>query len=482
MKKRSILGLMASCALSLAMTASATDWTAGTGAWEDAANWSGGLPSSTVSAQVINGGTANSTGAVNAVSYFTVGSDSGSGTVNISTGKLTAAHSTYLGNKGAGMINVTGGAAFSGQWVGIGLNDGGSGHLSVAGSEDSKVDTYAGFSIGYSSSGSVAIDQGKVTANGGTDTYVGQAAGGIGTLSLTNGGRFYGGGMKVGDNASATGTINLDDGGYISVGYYIRVGVYGTGTVVQTGGILHCGASNAGLSLGGYDGSFGSYTISGGLLDVKTSSTDGSNGFRLGGWNDTYDAAGTFKIIGSAATITMENYNQSSSGTLVTEIGTNGISVIDVNGSDSNGVANLDGTFEVVDSGADYGTYTILVASNGVSGTFDTLVFPNSEWGVVYGSNAVTVIHRKTEIISLKPVAGDVVEMLFECPSLELAYPLVKTDLVLGGSWADVGHSIDGSEPFITTNLSYSTVVSGTTNKIYLKATTPSAFFGIGEQ
>jgi len=399
MKKRSILGLTASSALLLAMTASATDWTAGTGAWETAGNWSAGLPSGTVSGQVINGGTANSTGAGNGVSYFTVGSGSGSGTVNLSAGDLTASHSTYLGNGGTGTINVTGGAAFSGQWVGIGLNSGGSGHLSVSGSADSKVDTYAGLTIGHSSSGSVAIDQGKITANGGTDTYIGQNAGGAGTLSLSNGGRFYGAGMRVGDNASATGTINLDDGGYLSVSYYIRLGVYGSGTIVQTGGILHCGASNAGLSLGGYNGSSGSYTISGGTMDLQTSSTDGSNGLRLGGWNDSYNAAGTFTIIGSDATITMENYNQSSSGTLVTEIDGTGISLIDVNGTGGNGVANLDGVFNIVDSGVANGTYDIIAATT-INGDFDSVTVGGvdidtlSDWSYAIngGTLSVTVI------------------------------------------------------------------------------------------
>jgi len=494
MKKRNMLWLGVVFAFLLVPGALAIDWDGGGGTdtdWSNATNWVGDVePDAATSAAVVGGYVASITETNEACKYFSLGNATGNGTLNMSAGDMTFSASAYIGQHGgAGTINLSGGA-MDAQFFGIGFTDG-DGVVNLTGS-NTTLDVSNGLDIGYwgdagTASGTLAIDGGKVTTHGGSDTYVAHNADTFGMLSLTNGGRLYTGGLKVAAHARANGTINLEDDGYLSVPYYMYVGQTGTGTVIQTGGILHCGSASSkwasGLAIGGYNGSTGSYTISGGLLDVQTAGTNGASGFRLGGWSDAYDGAGTLTVVGSGATITLENYNQFSSGTLVAEIGTNGISVIDVNGTnDNNGVANLDGTFEVVDSGAAYGAYTILVASNRVSGTFDAVVFPNSEWGIDYGSNAVTVIHSPVEIISLKPVAGDVLEMVFDCPSPDLAHPLVKTDLVYGGSWVNVGHSIDGSEPFITTNLSYSTAVSGTTNKIYLQATAPSAFFGIGEQ
>jgi len=399
MKMGNILGLTALCALSLAMVASATDWTAGTGAWETAGNWNAGLPSSTVSGAIINGGTAQSTAAGNAVKYFTVGSGSGNGTLNISAGKLTAAASTYIANGGTGTINVSGGAAMDAQFMGVGFGAGGTGHLSVSGSASSIVDVYNGLTIGYNGVGSVTIDQGKITTHGGADTYIGRNAGSDGTLTLKNGGRLYTGGLRMADNANATATINVEPGGYLSIPYYLYAGYNGTASIVQTGGDIVVGGSSSGLAIAGYNGSTGSYTISGGTLAASTSATDGSGAFRLGGWSDSYTGAGTFTVVGSDATISMENYNQSSSGTLVTEIDGTGISLIDVNGTGGNGIANLDGVFNIVDSGAANGTYDIITATT-INGDFDSVTvggvdidtLPDWSYAINGGTLSVTVI------------------------------------------------------------------------------------------
>ena len=86
-----------------------------------------------------------------------------------------------------------------------------------------------------------------------------------------------------------------------------------------------------------------------------------------------------------------------------------------------------------------------------------------------------------TGIISFNMVSGNVAEMVFESPSPSLYRPLKRTDLVFD-SWGVVMHSTNAVGGFVETNLSYSAPVSGNTNKIYLQANDPAAFFGIGER
>ena len=80
-------------------------------------------------------------------------------------------------------------------------------------------------------------------------------------------------------------------------------------------------------------------------------------------------------------------------------------------------------------------------------------------------------------IISLSTFAGNVFEMVVDCPTPWTSYPKAKSDLVVG-TWDSIGHSTNSSGPFTTNNLGN---VPGTTT-IYLESTGDTAFFGIGEE
>ena len=484
MKRRNIVSLTVLCVLSLAVTASATEWTAGTGAWENPANWDEGVPGLADNAQIENGGTAQSTGPTNAARYLTVGSAAGDGTIDLSGGDLTVDQSTYLGNGGGtGTINVSGGAVYNAQYMYIGSSSGATGYLTVSGTSSELVVTNR-VDVSSNGDGELVIDDGGKVSVESVGVYMCVGHGTVGMITITNGGSMFASALRMAwwDNQA---TINL--AGDLDVPYETYIGGYGTGTLNQVSGTFSCGHADStsayGLYIGAYAGGVGSYTISGGTLIALTGAyTDGQGGLSVGGWADT-DLDATFKVVGNGATITVENYNQFYKGTLVAEIDTTGISVINVSSPDStNGVANLSGTFEVVDSGAAEGIYTILVASNGVNGTFDTVFLPSSEWGIEYGSNTVSVIHTAVKSISLTSTgSGSEVKMVFDAPTPSAVYPYKKTNLVFDPSWVSVPHSDVSGGTYVETNLSYSTPVSGTANKIYLKTTNDVAFFGIGQ-
>ena len=90
------------------------------------------------------------------------------------------------------------------------------------------------------------------------------------------------------------------------------------------------------------------------------------------------------------------------------------------------------------------------------------------------------VIHPAT-IVSLSVFSTNVMRMVVDAPDAAINYyPQTVEDLVVG-TWTNAAHSIDGSEPFVVTNLSYS-AADGTNEVIYVHADEAKGFFGIGEQ
>lgn len=99
-------------------------------------------------------------------------------------------------------------------------------------------------------------------------------------------------------------------------------------------------------------------------------------------------------------------------------------------------------------------------------------------FALAYGNGKISA--PVSRIISLKPVAGNVMEMVVNTTDTSATYPQSTTNLVTG-SFAGVAHSSDGVAPFTVTNLSYSTA-AGSNIVIYVDATDSAKFFGIGAQ
>lgn len=81
--------------------------------------------------------------------------------------------------------------------------------------------------------------------------------------------------------------------------------------------------------------------------------------------------------------------------------------------------------------------------------------------------------------LSVSSLSDNVLEITVDLPGPSSLYSLLSATNLTDGVWVNVPHSDDGINPFITTNLSYSTVVGSTTNTIYVQADDATRFFGI---
>ncbi len=91
---------------------------------------------------------------------------------------------------------------------------------------------------------------------------------------------------------------------------------------------------------------------------------------------------------------------------------------------------------------------------------------------------------RPATILSVSAVSGDVLRMVVDAPGAGHSYyPKSTPDLIIG-TWAGVGHSTNGSDPFVVTNLDYVSEydATGTNKVIYVQATNAAGFFGIGDE
>lgn len=96
-----------------------------------------------------------------------------------------------------------------------------------------------------------------------------------------------------------------------------------------------------------------------------------------------------------------------------------------------------------------------------------------------YGEVFIDLIAQPT-IVSWSQISSNVMKMVIDAPSSMDRYSLQsKADLVVG-PWGSVAHSDDGVNPFVVTNLSYSTTdATGTNEVIYLQSTDAQKFFNI---
>lgn len=90
----------------------------------------------------------------------------------------------------------------------------------------------------------------------------------------------------------------------------------------------------------------------------------------------------------------------------------------------------------------------------------------------------LTVVYRPgSEIVGAEAVSGGQMKLTVNVGGTADSYSLLGTD-DLTGSWAAVPHSDDGVNPFVVTNLGYSTS-DGSNLVIYVETTNSSGFFGI---
>lgn len=291
----------------------------------------------------VSGGTWTNNGAALAVGGNSNASAGGTGTLNLSAGGTIANNNELwvgVGTGSVGTMNVSGGTINQAQWIAVGRS-GGTGTLNMSGGTLNKTVNGGSASI-IGASGTGTFNQtgglfniasgetwigetttGSWVMSGGTATlqalFLGQNGGGNGTLTLQNaasgltGALTNGGGaesitattMILGNNATATGKVNLD-GGTLAVNSVAKG--TGTGTFNFNGGTLRArintgtfmgGLTNAFIKSGGaiIDSNGNAITITQSLLtDVASTggglTKQGANNLTLNGAN-TYTGATT---------------------------------------------------------------------------------------------------------------------------------------------------------------------------------------------
>jgi T5SS/PEP-CTERM-associated repeat protein len=188
------LAVCASPTLALAAEClSETNWIGTTGSWFVAANWDHGVPTAGIGAQISNGGTAqvNNSGAV--ACDLTVGyNPTESGTVSVDGGSLAVNQEAEIGAFGTGTLMVRNGGSVTAQF------------LTIAALVQGSV----------SSVGTVSVDGARSAFTASSGVYVGGdpgGAGGIGLLTVTNGGTASATSVYVFPSGTLTGnaTVNI---------------------------------------------------------------------------------------------------------------------------------------------------------------------------------------------------------------------------------------------------------------------------------
>ncbi len=203
-------------------------WNAGTGNWNTDSYWGGYEPTSSDSAHINNGGTAQVTYSGEVASSVTLGSAAGeSGSLQVVAGNLSVGSLT-AGRYGTGSITQSNGAITINTSLNLGQYDGSSGSYNLSGGSLSGVWEYIGFS-----------GPAEFIHSGGTN-----AATRISVGLSTNGASY---------TLSGTGSVNCED-------MLIAGNLNGQGTFAQTGGTNTVTDT---LTVAGTTGANGEYSLSG---------------------------------------------------------------------------------------------------------------------------------------------------------------------------------------------------------------------------
>ncbi|MBL9131855.1 MAG: autotransporter-associated beta strand repeat-containing protein, partial [Verrucomicrobiaceae bacterium] len=309
----------------------------GTGDWTQAANWTGGLPSSGTNATISNGGTATLAGIGAAANLF-IGS-ANTGTLSIVTGgSLSVASTTLIGSgSGTGFANISGGTwdtagdFFTGYFR--------PGSLGVTGGAV----TVGGNSyVAYSSNSGATISNGTWTTSGALYVGVDAGLGGAGILSI-NGGTVTALTVPLATDLGSTGTVNLN-GGVLATTQILESNGAGGGFLNFNGGTLRATASAASL-LDSFETGDVQLLAGGGTIDT--------NGFAAGISTALQGAGGLTKQ--GAGRLTLSG-SSTYAGTTLVSAGT-----LNVTGSISGGdditvqpAATLSGTGNISASAGNY--------------------------------------------------------------------------------------------------------------------------------
>ncbi len=338
---------------------------------------------------------------------------SSSGTLNMNvgvfnvTGSGNGEHELIVGNNGTGVLNVNNGAdvnvsGFVGD-TSIGNHATGVGTVTVNGAGSTWYSDWT-LQVGLEGRGTITIKNGGSYT--GSITAIGVMAEATGTVIVTGSGSTWtntSGVFDVGEFGQ--GFLNIEDGGVVngSFGYLARFGGVGQAVVTGAGSrwnnssSVYVGGTNTG---GGGDGTLnvsdgGVVSVGNQLVVWDTGTLDGDGTIEGNVRSDGFVAPGN-----SAGKLTITgNYTQRDTGYYSVEIfGLNQGTDYDL--LDVGGVANIAGVLEVDVTDNGYSpmlgdAFEILRAAGGVVGTFDSeylrSIGDNVRLTTIYGANSVNL-------------------------------------------------------------------------------------------
>ena len=252
MKVRLNAALLTSTALALIGTASptfASDWTGAVSSeWFDGANWSGGTPPTSADDTIVDVSSPNAPSIAGGITASTAQlfiGQSGKGVVTVSNGSIQTNGHLWLGyDAGAsGTLSATGVGAQIGVSGNLQIGYNGTGAFSLSQGADF-YGIYAFVATNSAGSeGSLTLDGAGTTFYLNNDLHVGVT--GTGTLSMTNGATAGGSQLIVGTNVGAVGTATIDGAGSSwSSPAFLVIGNAGSGTLnITNGGVVSGGYS-----------------------------------------------------------------------------------------------------------------------------------------------------------------------------------------------------------------------------------------------
>ena len=296
---------------SVSAFAQTTIWTDATGDWFTAANWSAGVPDSSTTAQINNGGTAQIMAAGAAASLVELGVAAGDmGTLSVSgVGTLLDGGALNVGENGTGTLNITKGGTVSDSDATVGSGSGSTGAALVDG-PGSTWSHDGAIIIGdnANATGTLTISNGGTTSTGGTGagSVIGHNPKSSGTVNVSGAGSTWINSAALAlSDAGGVGILNILDGGVVSSGDSI-LGTFDGGGTVTLNGTGSTWTISGDLSVGDVFGGHGTVSISQGS---QISSTNGfigngssSNGtVEIAGANATWTNSGNVYVGGDAS-------------------------------------------------------------------------------------------------------------------------------------------------------------------------------------
>jgi T5SS/PEP-CTERM-associated repeat protein len=274
-----------------------TVWTDGTGDWFNPANWSAGVPNSSVIALINNGGTAQITSGAAAASELELGVGAQDvGTLSTSgSGNLQDEGSLYVARSGTGTLNVVNGSVVSSTRFIIGENSGSNGTATVSGSGSMWTNLVVCV-VGFEGTGSLNITNGGNVSD--SDAGVGTVAGGTGTVTVDGSGSMWTHPGTITVAGGGTGTLTISNGGTVftsgSGGTFGSAIGYGSGSngTVNVSGVGSTWTNKGPLALGDSGGTGTLNIMNGGAVSnsngVLSSILGGSGNVAVDGFGSTW--------------------------------------------------------------------------------------------------------------------------------------------------------------------------------------------------